>query len=431
MKIRLAVIGVESSITQAMRAFNKYKEIEIFPHVLEEATEIGQLLKTYDRDVDMWLFTEQLAYRTALHVSKTPHRLFCLSSTESSLLLTLSDLLVHKTISAGELSFDSYTRDELLSAFSELHVRDAPIHIVPDAGTYEEWANYHRSSWLEGTTKAAITGSAFVYNRLQQSAVPVFLLKPTEASIDNMAKLIIQAWEALRLTDAQIAVQIFEVAPPSSLIDGDLSTDYWLNMELSTTRKWHTYAKHVQGSVRNVNSGIVIIYTTRGMMSELTNHFSLIPDLPEIRGSDKEDLTCGIGIGITVHEAELAAGLALRHAREYGKGSWMVILEDKSITGPLGRTDQLTYSYSSSQLDKISNRSALSVSTLGKLDSILKKRGTDEINANELAQFMQILPRSARRILIQLETAGYAKVVGEEAPHPRGRPRKKYQIQLR
>jgi predicted ArsR family transcriptional regulator len=51
-----------------------------------------------------------------------------------------------------------------------------------------------------------------------------------------------------------------------------------------------------------------------------------------------------------------------------------------------------------------------------------------EINAHELAQSMQILPRSARRILMELESKGLAKVVGEESPNPRGRPRKVYRI---
>lgn len=108
----------------------------------------------------------------------------------------------------------------------------------------------------------------------------------------------------------------------------------------------------------------------------------------------------------------------------------MVFFDDKRIAGPLGKSEQITFSGASGQLQEISRQTSLSVQTLSKLQSILKKRGSAEINAHELAMHMQIMPRSARRILIELETKGIATVVGEESPHPRGRPRKVYRIEL-
>ena len=54
--------------------------------------------------------------------------------------------------------------------------------------------------------------------------------------------------------------------------------------------------------------------------------------------------------------------------------------------------------------------------TLNKLKSSLKKLASDELNANELAKYMQIPARSARRILTTLEEKGFAEVVAEENP---------------
>ncbi|MEK4137112.1 HTH domain-containing protein [Kurthia sp. FSL E2-0154] len=65
-----------------------------------------------------------------------------------------------------------------------------------------------------------------------------------------------------------------------------------------------------------------------------------------------------------------------------------------------------------------------------KLSSIIHKHGTEQFSANELAQYLHMTPRSARRILNELEMTGLAKVVVEECPRQTGRPRKIYQLQL-
>lgn len=51
-----------------------------------------------------------------------------------------------------------------------------------------------------------------------------------------------------------------------------------------------------------------------------------------------------------------------------------------------------------------------------KLSSIIHKHGTEQFSANELAQYLHMTPRSARRILNELEMTGLAKVVVEECP---------------
>ncbi|MFJ7936285.1 hypothetical protein [Sporosarcina sp. NPDC096371] len=64
------------------------------------------------------------------------------------------------------------------------------------------------------------------------------------------------------------------------------------------------------------------------------------------------------------------------------------------------------------------------------MKSIIKKRAREEISASELAQFMQITTRSARRILSELEGDGLAHVMAEESPLMAGRPRKVYKLLL-
>jgi predicted ArsR family transcriptional regulator len=64
-----------------------------------------------------------------------------------------------------------------------------------------------------------------------------------------------------------------------------------------------------------------------------------------------------------------------------------------------------------------------------KIAGVLAKRGSTRITAHELAQYLHILLRSARRILSTLEAHGMATIVGEVTSYQRGRPRKIYDVQ--
>ena len=141
-------------------------------------------------------------------------------------------------------------------------------------------------------------------------------------------------------------------------------------------------------------------------------------------------MACGIGLGKSAGDAELNAVTALRHSRKNKNGEWFVIMDDKKIIGPLGEKNQLTYDYYSEKLQTISEKASVSVTNLSKIESAIQKYGRNTISARELAISLQIIPRSARRILHKLVAAGLAKEIGDENPNYRGRPRKVFVIDL-
>ena len=106
------------------------------------------------------------------------------------------------------------------------------------------------------------------------------------------------------------------------------------------------------------------------------------------------------------------------------------MLDDKTISGPLGSAQQIDFQYASAQLEEISKKTSLSQATLSKICHALKIYGRDELNAQELATILQILPRSARRILTCLTEHGYAEEIRSEMSETKGRPRKIYKIKL-
>lgn len=114
------------------------------------------------------------------------------------------------------------------------------------------------------------------------------------------------------------------------------------------------------------------------------------------------------------------------------------VFEDSRVVGPLG-TPQLSESmrpleFATSTTDpalvSMSSQSGLSVATISRVQAALRANGSLFITADNLAAYMSMSERNARRILARLEEAGLAKVAGLNQAGTRGRPQKVYRVVL-
>ncbi|KZE51648.1 transcriptional regulator [Brevibacillus parabrevis] len=432
MRLRLGVIGADDSLAIIESAVQEFPEIECLPIVYWREEDIPDLLLPHLDEVDMWLFSGQVPHAMASQTGKIQVPTAYVPHIGASLYRTLLHLSHQLGIRVDEVSFDTFTAEELGHFLQEAGIAEGFGWLKHYEGAIlaSELADFHEKLWQEGKTKAAVTCLRTAELELLRRGVPVHRVVPTKAGVLSVIHMLLRTHEMLHFKDTQIAVQMMEIDPFRELAGGNYSTDEWQNAEIKTMEKLLRYAKYLQGSLKTAGPGRYVIFTTRGKVQEVTSDYATIPDLEELFGIRSDLVTCGIGIGKTAYEAEIHGGTALLHAKERGAGNWMVFLDDKSVLGPLGREEQIAYRYDSEKLQELSQLTSLSIMTLSKLESILKKRGKQEINAHELASHMQILPRSARRILIELESKGIAQVVGEESPNPRGRPRKVYRISL-
>ncbi|GGE18419.1 transcriptional regulator [Marinithermofilum abyssi] len=432
MKIRLGVLGAEDTVGIIRSIVDEHAGFQCLPIVYWKEEEIVDLLKSHAQDVDIWLFSGHVPYSIAKEWGGVTQPMFKVPWTGSSLYQTLWQISYEKKIRMNELSFDGIPPSELEQVFDEAGIKDKPLFVKHYPGKIheDELVAYHYELWKKGKTKGAVTCMLHAQIPLQQLGVPVYRVLPARAAVESIIHMILRTWEMLRFKDAQIAVLMMEIDTLAGLSENMLSTDEFYNLEIKTTEKLLQYAKRVQGSLKPAGPGRFVIFTTRGQLRDITRNFSTVPYIEEIDPLGKEAITCGIGIGRSAYEAEIHAGKAMLHAKKHGKGTWIVFFDDKKIAGPLGKPEGISYSYISEELQEVSRQTSLSVSTLSKVESILKKIGRTEINAYELAQHMGIIARSARRILTQLERNGFAQVIGEESPHPRGRPRKMYRIFL-
>ncbi|WP_229677360.1 ArsR family transcriptional regulator [Psychrobacillus lasiicapitis] len=432
-KIRLGLFGAEDSIEIMESVVRQYPEFSYISISYWHDEEIIEKLTMYKKDVDMWLFSGQIPYGFAKKWGGIVQPMFYVPSSGSSLFKTLLQIAYNQKIPFEQISFDMFHPDELERVFKESNIAVKPPYLKYYEGEVptDEIVNYHYELWKNGKTLAAVTCLKNAQHELRKLGVPAFRVLPTQSAIVSTLALILQTHETMHFKDTQIAVQMIEFDSFSSLTKDTFSTDEIYKIEIKMTEKLLEYTKKINGSLKAAGPGRFVIFTTHGLLREMTRDFTIIPDFEILQLRGQDAVTSGIGIGKTVYEAEINAGTALLHAKEFHKGASMVILDDKTIIGPLGRPEQITYGYAPKHLQILSEQTSLSIATLSKLESILRKIGKIEINAHDLAQHMSIMPRSARRILTELESKGFAQVIGEENPHPRGRPRKIYQIILK
>lgn len=431
MQIRLGIIGEEHQIDILQEVLAEYDDFKALIFIDAMECNTFKIMQEHQDDVNVWLVFDQINYFRIEKWGKANKPVYYIPYRGASFYKTLC-AAIYQNYKIEELSIDTIPYYDITRGLSDMHIEYNTIHqMMDDEGnlSLKSYFEFHQQLFAQGITKAAITKSYYVKTLLAKEGIPAFCIIPMRVTIRNILNLILSHFRIKQLQECQIAVQVFNF---NLLADKEnfYSVDDLYSKEIAISQKLISYTKNINGSLKPANEGNFYIFTTRGNLEQLTDGFKSIPDLPILRDLHKNLRACGIGVGNSASEAEYNAVIALKHACGDGKGSWYVVLDDKTISGPLGSSAQVDYQYASAYFDEISKKTSLSQATLSKISHAIKTYGRNELNAQELATALQILPRSARRILSCLAEHGYAEEIRSEMLENKGRPRKIYKIKL-
>lgn len=431
MKIKLGIIGEEHAINILQEVIEEYDDYEISIFIDTDETRTLNIIANHQQDVDAWLVFDQINYLRIENWGQAQKTVYYIPYRGASFYKTLCTA-IYQNFKVEELSIDTIPYYDITRGLDDMQIKyDFINHMSDERGDLplDSYVTFHRELFSKGITKAAITKSYYVKTLLEQEGIPAFCIIPMRVTIRNILNLILSHFRIKNLQECQIAVQVFSFNLLGEK-DNFYSVDDLYSREIAISQKLISYTKSISGSLKPANEGNFYIFTTRGSLEQLTNSFTNLPELPILHDLSKSLRACGIGIGNSAREAEYNAVIALKHACTDRKGSWFVVLDDKTISGPLGSAQQIDYQYASAQLEAVSQKTSLSQATLSKICHAMKIYGRDELNAQELATILQILPRSARRILTCLTEHGYAEETRSEMSETKGRPRKIYKIKL-
>ncbi|WP_196601035.1 GTP cyclohydrolase [Pectinatus frisingensis] len=431
-KIQMAIVGPSDSVALLNEIAKEWADVlHVSPLIYEDASEISQIVAQYKESFDVWVFSGIVPYRraSALQIHAP---LFYIPHNGASLYRTLLQINYTCHTPIRGISFDTFSEKEITETFTDANLPLPKMFIYHSENIVlaDEITNYHYQLWEKGQTSIAVTCIFATYNHLKKMGVPVCRIWPTRSNIRTTLDIAIHAFEAERFKGGQLAVQQIVIEDFGSLVRSH-SSYMAKKIELKLYEILVDYAEKLQGSIVSRGDGQYTIYSTRGIIEKLTDSLTVVPILDALARDVATDVSGGIGFGLTAYSAEENAFRALGLSKQRGQNIWMAVTDEKEVIGPLSSPVHLRYSFHSDEkhCQKIANLLNSSATTINKLLAALDKLDRDTIGAEDLAVYLSITKRSARRLLLNLERTGFASAAGEEMIG-RGRPRKLYQIHL-
>ncbi len=429
-KIRMAIVGPADSVSLIYQvALERSNVLLPQPLVYQDAAQVADLVLAYKGQFDMWLFSGVVPYQHALK-AVVDKPLFYIPHTGSSLYRALFEITYIEKRELNSISFDTFSSQEVEEAFRDINLPLPEIYVKDYEGVASatEITKYHYDLWKQGKTNIAITCFLATYEKLKELGIPAVRIWPTRSNIRTTLEVAVNVVIAQAFKGSQLAIFQIAIHKYDDIVRASSSYDV-KRIELCLYQILLGYAEAVEGSLVLRGDGQYTIYSTRGMLERSTKGLTFIPILEEITCKVKAAVDGGIGFGKTAYAAEQNAFHALGLAEQKGQGFWMAVNDKREVIGPLSSAVHLKYSvqanYEASK--RFADKVSLSVTTVNRLLAVLDKLDNTTIGADELAVYLSITPRSARRILAVLAENGFAKVAGEEML-VKGRPRKLYEV---
>lgn len=317
--------------------------------------------------------------------------------------------------------------EDILDAF---HIQPKRIYTCPllDGAEEDVYSAWHLKLQEQKKTTVAVTAYVAVYRTIREKGGRVFYLEPKRSQVRVALEDLEKRCALAHAEYAQIAVELVQISNYRQK-----ETEYY-NAMVSKAKfevELIRYVKEIQGSMFPFGRDEYVIYANSGAVKGKKNHKSL-KALQEQAKALGFVVNAGIGMGTTAFQAELSARKALEHSLKKLDGGFFQIDEEGSIKGPLGLDQALQYSMISfnPNVQMLADQTGLSVESVLKIHAISEVRKSCVFDASELAQCLEITPRSARRILNKFLEAGLASVCAKESSPNGGRPKALVELQF-
>ena len=257
---------------------------------------------------------------------------------------------------------------------------------------------------------------------LQEKGYHAIYLPPTRAKVRVALEKLKNECALQEAEYAQAAVEIFQLTDYKSREE-----NYYSSMlaKADIEKEIIKYTEGIQGAIFASGRREYIVFSNSGAVQEEFNQRKLLNLQKKVQEEKKISLNVGIGIGGTMNDAEMNARRALDFSLKNAKQEIFWIDAGQTQHGPLGKEIQLEYQLISSdpKLQKISEKTGLSTTSILKIIAIADVRKSYIFDAHQLAECLGITVRSARRIMNKIMEAGYGKVYAKKTAAAGGRPK--------
>lgn len=415
-------------------------EHEISLHNYKDFSHIARIYEELEPQYDGFLVSGETAYYALLKSGSHPQKPVRVFNIDY---LVLYSLLLKLLDEDRSLRLDHIVLDIMLSFFPDSTCREfldyekftVEKQKVEQAQKYVELEEIMQieqnvteriySLWKEQKIDLVLCRYSSIVPFLQENQIPFIFINPTYVQLcDSIRELktMIEIESLKKQLAAVIIVWIKE--------SHNTSTDEMNLNQIILHKCLLDYNKEnlLNFQIQKNQNGFQI-YTSLKVVSQITEQFTVCQLQKYLADHSTHHYCIGYGIGKDISVAALHAASAVKESVVSG-GSF-VMNENGALQGPLGAAlAVISQDAFTPELKEIADRTHLSTITVQKLRTIMTMKHTSEFTCVELAEYLNVKPRNANRILNQLSDNGYAAVSSHVSNNSKGRPVKIYRLSL-
>ncbi|WP_269410646.1 hypothetical protein [Lentibacillus daqui] len=423
MKIKIAVFGRKELVERALVYTEGQDDVEIVPFIYTDAKETADLIEKAVM-CDIYLFAGALPFMYAREkIIKKRLPAVQVAFDEYMLLTSFYRLRNMHNRLVDRVSIDAPERNRVSEVSTELAMHDHHIYTYSYGDQVQFDINqivaFHEQLWQQGKIDYVLTSIEEVEEQLTACDVTAYCMKVPKV---NIANAINQAKAKATLNQTK-STQICAgfVRPKQETEEKTAKTQSDDLQQILSAFGSQTHSAVLENGNRFALIG------TRELLNYLTNHYRDFPLLREIEQKLRMPVDIGFGLGLTVKQAEDNALLALETCQST-EGSACYLINDRQETiGPLGVEKHVD----TSQLYRaLIHKAKLNNELSYNFIDFIKLRNNEPFSANDIAKYYRVTKRSAERTIYKLLSGEVIKVVGEEKPYQKGRPRKLFKITI-
>lgn len=430
MKIKIAVFGRDTLVERFTRYMTDQDDIETIPFIYHKASEVNELIdKAFMCDV--YLFLESLSYLHAKSkIKKKRLPVVQVAIDEYMILTSFYHLKNLHQKQLDRLSIDVLDDVHVSEVLGELNLTGEQIYTYSYKSDveidFEGITDFHYTLWNEGKIDYVLTSLHEVERSLLNKGVPVYKMVTPKRNLDKA----IEECKSIAVLNMSKSAQIVAGYVRIKDFDNLLTKEGENNIQELQARLYQILLKFghkTYASVLTNNDNQYVIFGTRGVLDHITNHYRDFPLLKEIEKALDTPIDIGFGLGLTAKQAEDHAKLALEACQHNNHSSCYIVNDRQETIGPLG----IKKHFDTSRLyQALIHKAKLNNELSYNFIDFVQLRNNEPFSSNDIANYYRVTKRSAERTVNKLLTGNVIKVVGEEKPYVKGRPRKLFQINV-
>src|SRR5699024_4325346 len=321
-------------------------------------------------------------------------------------------------------SIDILNKNLVDEVIAELHLHPRDIYTYSyenQTVDLQKIVHFHQQLWNEKKIDYVLTSIIEVKDQLLEIGIPATLMHIPKVNIVDVIEKAKSVTAFNKNKSTQIIAGYVQI---KDIFDQQKDEEELMNKLHDILQN---FGRQTNSSVLPNNMNQFVLFGSRDMIDYITKHYRNFPLLRQIKELLNIEVAIGFGLGLTAKQAEMHAKIALEICMGSEPGSCYIVNDQKERIGPLGVKKHIN---TSRLYQALIHKARLNNELSYNFIDFITTRNNEPFSSHDVASFYKVTKRSAERTVNKLLSGEVIKVVGEEKPYTRGRPRKLFQIDM-